>query len=239
MASFRPQLRTRLGRLIHPPGPLQPSTRSFRSPTFLRADEPKPTPEPSSLGDELLELIAPSSSGPSGGLASLGASLVKRRQDALSDPSSPEHVGRPEARYAQGESLVRADNPPHNLHVVCSKHNTHLTLTRPDHTILISLTAGSMGFRKAQRGLYDAAFQASAEMMRRISSQGLLGNAKRDRIDQLNLVFRGFMGQGRDAFQKVLLGTEGRFLRPRVVSVTDATRLKIGGSRSPNPRRLG
>jgi small subunit ribosomal protein S11 len=54
----------------------------------------------------------------------------------------------------------------------------------------------------------------------------------------LEIVMRGF-GPGREAFTKAILGAEGRDIRSRISAVLDATRLKIGGTRSPKPRRLG
>ena len=57
-------------------------------------------------------------------------------------------------------------------------------------------------------------------------------------IKRLELILRGF-GAGREAVTKALLGTEGRFLRNKVIKVADATRLKFGGTRSKKPRRLG
>ena len=46
-------------------------------------------------------------------------------------------------------------------------------------------------------------------------------------------------GPGREAFQKALMGQEGQLIKPFVVKVTDSTRLKFGGTRSPEVRRLG
>lgn len=69
--------------------------------------------------------------------------------------------------------------------------------------------------------------------MGRIQQMGLLGE-----IQYVEVLLRGF-GPGREAVGKVLLGSEGSNLRPRVVRVTDATRLKFGGTRSKKPRRLG
>lgn len=69
--------------------------------------------------------------------------------------------------------------------------------------------------------------------MGRIQQQGLLGE-----IVYMEVVLRGF-GPGREAVSKVLLGSEGRNLRTKVVRVTDATRVKFGGTRSKKPRRLG
>ena len=61
---------------------------------------------------------------------------------------------------------------------------------------------------------------------------------KGGQIKQLEIVLRDF-GPGRDAVSKILLGSEGRALRSRIVRVMDGTRLKFGGTRSQKPRRLG
>lgn len=57
-------------------------------------------------------------------------------------------------------------------------------------------------------------------------------------INHLEVVLRGF-GPGREAVTKVLMGNEGRLLRPKIIKVSDSTRVKFGGTRSPKPRRLG
>jgi len=132
---------------------------------------------------------------------------------------------------------------PHHFHVYATKHNTHIALTGPNKDAIISLSAGNIGFRKAQRGTYDAAYQLAAYVMKSIQERGLLRAGPDDgtggnKIRELEVVLRGF-GPGREAVTKALLGTEGRALRSRVVKISDATRLKFGGTRSPNPRRLG
>lgn len=99
--------------------------------------------------------------------------------------------------------------------------------------VLLSLSAGNIGFRKAGRGSYDAAYQLAAFALKQIKEKGML----RD-MQKLEVVMRGF-GAGREAVTKVLLGSEGRDVRDRITAVVDATRLKIGGTRSPRPRRLG
>ncbi|KAL8966692.1 MAG: hypothetical protein Q9183_003254 [Haloplaca sp. 2 TL-2023] len=129
-----------------------------------------------------------------------------------------------------------ADTPlleVHHLHVYSTKHNTHITLTKPDRHPIMSVSAGTIGFRKAARGTYDAAYQLGAYVMGRIQQQGLL-----TQIKNLEVVLRDF-GPGREAVTKILLGSEGRNLRGRVIRVCDATRLKFGGTRSKKPRRLG
>ncbi|KKZ57986.1 hypothetical protein EMCG_05538 [[Emmonsia] crescens] len=124
-------------------------------------------------------------------------------------------------------------DPPHHLHVYSHKHNTHITLTRPNREPLLSMSCGNIGFRKAQRSKFDAAHQLASFMMGKIQEDGHLLTMKR-----LEVVLRGF-GPGREAFTKVLLGPEGKNIRKMVCRVTDATRLKFGGCRSKNVRRLG
>lgn len=123
--------------------------------------------------------------------------------------------------------------PPHHLHVYCHKHNTILTLTRPNGNPLLSLGCGHIGFRKANRSGFDPAYQLTAHVLAKIQEKGLIVD-----IERLEIVYRGF-GKGRDAFTKVLLGNEGRHIRGLITRVTDSTRLKFGGTRSRHERRLG
>lgn len=75
-----------------------------------------------------------------------------------------------------------------------------------------------------------------------IRNQGMLGDSypesKGGPIKYLEVVLRDF-GPGREAVTKILLGSEGKMLRDRILRVCDGTRLKFGGTRSPKPRRLG
>ncbi|KAG9629989.1 translational machinery component, partial [Aureobasidium melanogenum] len=131
----------------------------------------------------------------------------------------------------------------HRMHVYATKHNTHITFTQPPRKdpanpgkqvdVLMSLSAGNIGFKKAGRGSYDAGYQLAAFVLKQIQERGLL----RD-LHSLEVVLRGF-GKGREAVTKALLGSEGYLVRNKISSVKDATRLKFGGSRSPKPRRLG
>lgn len=146
---------------------------------------------------------------------------------------------------------------PHRLYVYATKHNTHLTFVQPPTSavdtassgisstnsssadqkkiidVLLSLSTGNLGFRKAGRGSYDAAYQLAAFTLKQMKEKGMLSQMK-----QLEIVMRGF-GAGREAVTKVLLGSEGKNVRDKITAVLDATRLKIGGTRSPRPRRLG
>ena len=136
---------------------------------------------------------------------------------------------------------------PHQMHVYATRHNCHITIVRPpgwknpaknntiskDRTVAISLGCGNLGFRHSGRKHYDSAFQLASYVMGRMQESGL--NAE---IQEIELFLRGF-GAGREAVTKALLGTEGKYLRNKVIKVSDATRLKFGGTRSKKPRRLG
>lgn len=122
---------------------------------------------------------------------------------------------------------------PFHFHIYAHKHNAHITVTKPNRNAIINMSAGNIGFRKAKRGTYDAAYQLTAYVIDKLHQ----GNWHR-KITTMEVVLRGF-GAGREAATKVLLGSEGRLLRDKIVKVSDSTRLKFGGTRSPKPRRLG
>jgi len=156
-----------------------------------------------------------------------------------------------------GRDQEDAEKPPHRMHIYATKHNTHITLVQPAKSAaettssavsgtsassteqkkqidtLLSLSAGNIGFRKAGRGSYDAAYQLTAFVLKQMQERGMT----RD-IHKMEVVLRGF-GAGREAVTKALLGVEGRSIRNSITSVKDATRLKQGGPRSKKPRRLG
>lgn len=125
------------------------------------------------------------------------------------------------------------EDDKHKLNIYATKHNTHITLAKPNRDALISVSCGNIGFRKAGRGSYDAGYQLAAFVMSRIKDKGLL-----PQIQKLELVYRGF-GPGREAVTKAILGSEGKQIRPLIVKLSDSTRLKFGGVRSKKPRRLG
>ncbi|KAI0142763.1 translational machinery component [Xylariaceae sp. FL1272] len=123
-------------------------------------------------------------------------------------------------------------NEPFHFHIYAHKRNTHVTVTMPNRNAIVSMSTGNLGFKKAKRGSYDAAYQLMAYVLDKLNQ----GNWHKN-ITALEVVLRGF-GQGREAATKVLLGNEGRLMRPLITKVADATRLKFGGTRSPKPRRL-
>ena len=97
----------------------------------------------------------------------------------------------------------------------------------------MSVACGNLAFRHSARKHYDSAFQLASYVMGVLKSRGHVKD-----IQQLEVFLRGF-GAGREAVTKALLGLEGAALRGKIVKVSDATRLKFGGTRSKKPRRLG
>ncbi|KAI0394704.1 hypothetical protein F5Y17DRAFT_238779 [Xylariaceae sp. FL0594] len=122
---------------------------------------------------------------------------------------------------------------PFHFHVLSHRHNTHITVTKPNRDAIISISGGNIGFKHAKRGTYDAAFQLASYVLDKLHQ----GSWHR-KMHALEVVLRGF-GPGREAVTKVLLGGEGRLIRPLIKKVSDDTRLKIGGTRGERRRRLG
>lgn len=100
------------------------------------------------------------------------------------------------------------------------------------HQMKLHVSAGQLGFRKSHRAEYEAGYQVTSRLFKMIEEKKLL--APNDKIE---LVLRDF-GKGREAFTSALQGKEGANIRPHIVRVSDATRLKFGGSRSKKLRRL-
>ncbi|KAK6203350.1 uncharacterized protein RJT21DRAFT_119488 [Scheffersomyces amazonensis] len=104
-------------------------------------------------------------------------------------------------------------------------------LQLPHHTRL-HVSAGQLGFRKAQRAEYEAGFQVATKLFKTIEEKNLIGPN-----DKIELIFKDF-GKGREAFQAALMGKEGQNIRSNIVRLTDNTKLKFGGTRSKKLRRL-
>ncbi|KAF7192570.1 37S ribosomal protein S18, mitochondrial [Pseudocercospora fuligena] len=197
-----------------------------------------------------------------GGFQANNRGRPNRNNDSSSMPSISDLLDRDTDSFANAHFAHEMTSPaerekPYRLHVYATKHNTHLTFVQPSRPasqtassgvsgtsasakdqskmvdVLLSLSAGNIGFRKAGRGSYDAAYQLGAFALKQMQEKGML----RD-MHSLQVVMRGF-GAGREAITKIILGSEGRFIRNKITSVVDATRLKQGGPRSKKPRRLG
>ncbi|KAI5925302.1 hypothetical protein F4810DRAFT_72286 [Camillea tinctor] len=156
-------------------------------------------------------------------------------QDLINDTVSRalNRPAQPEASYEEPAEKGVPRGEPYHFHVYSHKHNSHITVTRPNREPILSVSAGNIGFRKSKRGSYDAAYQVTAYALDKLNQMGM-----HHEINTLEVVLRGF-GTGREAATKVLLGNEGRLLRDKITKVSDSTKIKFGGTRSPKPRRLG
>lgn len=218
-------------------------SRAFSNNNRLRAEEDdaqKPSPSPSLLINRTsgpVERTSPSlhpnakrNKGMAGLASSFAAMLPPNGNQAGRSSLIDSFTTSNDSLYPMGDSK---DREPHHFHIYATKQNTHITLTKPSRDPILSVSCGSIGFTKAGRKQYDSSYQLASYVMSRMQEQGI--NAQ---IKQLEVTLRGF-GPGREAVTKALMGQEGRFLRGKVVKLSDATRLKFGGTRSPNPRRLG
>ncbi|KAI1467557.1 translational machinery component [Daldinia caldariorum] len=215
--------------------PTHQYVRSF-SQTCSKRDEPKRTPSLLSMLPRSIQSTQPRGPPRLGASGGGDMSALQRilAQDSIAkarnQPTSTEQI-------LSNEDEKKEDwgppNEPFHFHIYSHKHNCHITVTKPNRGAIISMSTGNLAFKKAKRGTYDAAYQLTAYVIDKLHQ----GNWHKN-ITAMEVVLRGF-GQGREAATKVLLGTEGRMLRDKIVKVSDATRLKFGGTRSPKPRRLG
>ena len=126
------------------------------------------------------------------------------------------------------------------------------------------VTCGALGFKKAQRGTFEAATRTTGRMLELIEQVGCAGyvnlplclcddpisihrsvvrKTKKDGVrvrdpppTTIELIFKGF-GPGREAVVAALQTDRGSFVRRMIKRVTDATPIKIGGTR-PKKRRM-
>ncbi len=118
----------------------------------------------------------------------------------------------------------------HKVHVQASRNNTIVTVTAPNGDPLFGCSGGSAGFRKAARSGYEAGYRAAFQVFKEIEAK-----QTEWAVRGVEVLFNGF-GQGREAFFRALMATEGAPARNLVRRVTDKTHLKVGGVR-PKKRR--
>ena len=151
-------------------------------------------------------------------------------------PETPPVGGRyPKGRPWKGRQTFSAmtyTRPKYRLHCHSTRHNTIASFTAPDGATIANFSGGSCGFKRSARSTYEAGYQCSVRVFDRIREQ-----QRKVGPMYVELFFKGF-GQGREAMQKALLTAEGDGVRQLIISVTDRTPLKIGGTRAKKARRL-
>jgi len=111
-------------------------------------------------------------------------------------------------------------------------------------TVLRS-SCGTVGFKKGQRSSFEAATRASNQMFTMIEQLGR--KERKTKVGQrvidpepteIELVLKGF-GQGREAVFAALQTDAGKRVKNMIRRVTDATPIKIGGTRPRKRRNVG
>lgn len=232
---------------LQPAAPAAPAPQAYAFPSISQAQPSKPLPpSPSPSLNPRADSMA--------GLASTFGSMINRNQQGRIERSGRRsNLLNTSQMFSDGNldgNLLPSEldfrERAHQLHIYATRHNCHITLVRPpgyrnpvngkvsnNRTNLMSVACGNLAFRHTARKHYDSAFQLASYVMGVLKSRGHANT-----IEQLEVFLRGF-GAGREAVTRALLGLEGAWLRGKIVKVSDATRLKFGGTRSKKPRRLG
>ncbi|KAJ7179351.1 hypothetical protein C8R46DRAFT_637261 [Mycena filopes] len=152
-------------------------------------------------------------------------------EDGHSDSSSPFS----ESSTSLAHDFQQFKPPPaYRFHCNSTKNNTISSFTDPHGNMLAWYSGGSCGFRKRNRSGYEAGYQCAVRMFAKIEEMGkAMPMSSPMRID---LFCRGF-GQGREALFKALTTAQGDFVREWIVSITDRTPIKIGGTRAKKVKR--
>lgn len=229
--------------------PAAPSSRPISFASIPRVQPPKPSPpspslNPKSQSSGMGDLLATFQTMQKTNQQSRNAQQARRRGTVLDNLGSLSSDGNFDGNLLPGEGEYK--ERAHQLHIYATRHNCHITVVRPpgyknpsngnvskNRTVLMSVACGNLAFRHSARKHYDSAFQLASYVMGILKTRGHIKD-----IEQLEVFLRGF-GAGREAVTRALLGLEGAALRGKIVKVSDATRLKFGGTRSKKPRRLG
>ncbi|RKP36036.1 hypothetical protein BJ085DRAFT_16053 [Dimargaris cristalligena] len=115
---------------------------------------------------------------------------------------------------------------PYVLNVHAGLNNTIISLTNASGAVLINTSGGSVGFKKAQRAGYEAAYQAMEQLIKKAQEKGIV-------VQNVHIKFKGF-GMGRDASFKALRSLTNW----RVVRLSDCTPIPFNGCRPRKQRRL-
>ncbi|KAJ2355719.1 hypothetical protein GGF43_002520 [Coemansia sp. RSA 2618] len=112
------------------------------------------------------------------------------------------------------------------LHVHASSNNTILSLTDLNGRVIVNSSGGLVGFKKAQRAGFEAAYQATASIANTVKEKGIV-------VRRVEIRLRGF-GAGRDAAFKAV----NSLTNWNVSAVSDVTPIPFNGCRPKKARRL-
>ncbi|KAI9474465.1 hypothetical protein LPJ78_002104 [Coemansia sp. RSA 989] len=112
------------------------------------------------------------------------------------------------------------------LHVHASSNNTILSLTDAKGRVIVNASGGTVGFKKAQRAGFEAAYQATASIANTVKERNIP-------VRMVEIRFKGF-GAGRDAAFKAV----NSLTNWTVCAVSDVTPVPFNGCRPKKARRL-
>ncbi|OAA65454.1 37S ribosomal protein [Niveomyces insectorum RCEF 264] len=208
------------------------SSTNPTTPAPLPASSSSPAPSSRNLMENLADLLPSSRTGDAAAGSAASRSVAAAARAAAARMPSSSHTGSL-GDFDRMRREVDSSTEEYHFAVYSHKHNTHITVSKPNRDVILSVSCGNLGFRKSHRKSFDAAYQLGAYVCDRLYQRNW-----HKTIQKMEVTLRGF-GQGREAVSKILLGTEGRLLRNKITRVADNTRLKFGGTRSKKPRRLG
>ncbi|ODV89156.1 hypothetical protein CANCADRAFT_20001, partial [Tortispora caseinolytica NRRL Y-17796] len=113
--------------------------------------------------------------------------------------------------------------------------NAMLDIVRPKQEVVISVTCGTFGFRKAARGEFDAAYETTIGLLKKMEEKNML-NDEHSPIPY-TVTMRGF-SKGRMGFISALQAPDSAKLVARIDRFIEDTPIKFGGTRSRKVRRL-
>ncbi|CAG8609414.1 5921_t:CDS:1 [Paraglomus occultum] len=118
-------------------------------------------------------------------------------------------------------------SPMYKIYINSSLNNTIVTLADHHGQVVCTKSGGAVGFKKAERGGYEAAHQAAMAVIATVKEKKL-------KVGEVELILKG-IGQGREAAFKALASPENSW---SIKQITDATPIPFNGCRPPKVRRL-
>ena len=149
--------------------------------------------------------------------------------EARHNPPKDHHIIR--SPKPESHRIVNQQHSYH-FHINNSTKNTHITITNYKHDPVIVISAGLLGLKKSKRATEEAGYATAQEALNRfmLKFPSVISQAS------IELICKGF-GPGRRGALSMILGPKGYEIQNRVIRITEATPLEIGGCKRSNRRR--
>ena len=208
-----------------PPPPLQPSqlaSSSIRSPAYSSIGQTR--------NEGILKLIDDIFRDAMGGSPQSRSRKDSHGFQPASTSTMPLPANATQTPIPLPSRRISGQRPGYiHIHAVSMTKNIHVTVTDYKHDPIITMSAGRLGIKHSKRQTHEAGYDTTLATFEKLANSNL-------EIQEVEIVLKGF-GKGRQGFMSAMAGQHGEFLRNKVVRVTDATPLRIGGERLPNKKR--